>query len=76
MQNKLRQLIISALKRNPYTNELALNIQVRGYYVTVRGVVSSDKLAEEVIRTIESVSPHLRVQSGLRVLEAVPALAH
>jgi hypothetical protein len=67
MQNKLRQLIISALKRNEFTTMLSLDLSVQGYKVTVSGEVENDALIYEVIATVESVSPNLRVQSRLKV---------
>jgi len=70
MQNKLHQLIISALKRNDHTHMLNLGITVKGYDVIVSGQVISQHQAYEVIQTIESVSPHLRVFSQLAFAQA------
>ena len=67
MQNKLRQLIISALKRNEFTTMLPLELSVHGYNVIVSGEVENDALIYVVIATVESVSPNLRVQSRLKV---------
>ncbi|MBZ0310368.1 MAG: hypothetical protein K8I82_30180 [Anaerolineae bacterium] len=67
MQNKLRQLIISALKRNELTSYLPLRLTVKGYHVMVEGTVDSKAMVYEVIATIESVSPYLIVHSRLSV---------
>lgn len=67
MQNKLRQLIISALKRNEFTSYLPLRLTVKGYHVMVEGTVDSKAMIYEVISTIESVSPYLIVHSRLSV---------
>ncbi|KAB2903801.1 MAG: hypothetical protein KJ064_10500 [Anaerolineae bacterium] len=67
MQNKLRQLIISALKRNELTSYLPLRLSVKGYHVVVEGTVDSKSLVYEVISTIESVSPYLVVHSRLSI---------
>ncbi len=67
MQNKIRQLIISALKRNEITSYLPLSLSVKGYHVVVEGAVDSKALVYEVISTIESVSPYLVVHSRLVV---------
>lgn len=67
MQNKIRQLIISALKRNELTSYLPLRLSVKGYYVVVEGTVDSKSLVYEVISTIESVSPYLTVHSRLKI---------
>lgn len=76
MQNKLRQLVISALKRNEYTAHLPLRVSVRGYDVVISGQVASDKTAHEVLNTVKRVSPHLRVQSDLHVaVQNSPALS-
>lgn len=73
MQNKLHQLVMIALKRNGVTTNLPLEISMRHYQVTVSGTVSSARLVQEVIETIESVSPYLYVTSQLEVQE--PAFA-
>lgn len=67
MQNKLRQLVISALKRNERTTRLPLNVMVNGYEVVVSGQVDSEHLVEETVRTIQGVSPHLRVHPRLTI---------
>lgn len=67
MQNKLRQLIISAIKRNELTSYLPLRLSVKGYHVIVEGTVESKTLVYEVISTIESVSPYLIVHSRLQI---------
>lgn len=74
MQNKLRQLIISALKRNEFTSHLPLHISLRGYDVVVSGVVPTDEIVCEVVATVESVSPYLQVHSEME-LEQQPELA-
>jgi hypothetical protein len=73
MHTKLRQLVISALKRNDQTAKLPLTISLKHYQVVVSGEVASDKTAQEVVNTIESVSPYLQVQSRLTIAER-PAL--
>ena len=67
MQNKLRQLIVTALKRNEFTCNLPLHVSLRGYNVVVSGHVNSEDTILEVVATIESVSPYLRVHSQMRV---------
>ena len=66
MQNKLRQLIISVLKRNEFTCNLPLHISLRGYEVVVSGFVTTEDEILEVIATIESVSPYLQVHNRLK----------
>jgi|GEM_PF-4167095 len=73
MQNKLHQLVILALKRNSATAELQLDISMRGNHVIIRGYIYSDRLAQEVVDTVESVSPYLKVTSELTIAE--PAFA-
>lgn len=69
MQNKLRQLIISALRRNDYTADLPIQVRVVGYDVTISGYVPADFIRSEVVATIESVSPYLRIHNRLKVAE-------
>jgi hypothetical protein len=75
MQNKLRQLIIIALKRNHLTRDLPIAVSIRGYQVTVSGSVPSRALHYEVINTVEAVSPHLRLESLISVDKKVSAKA-
>ena len=75
MQNKLRQLIMSALKRNVYTSALPLVVHLVGYNVYISGRVASNRQIQEVVSTIESVSPYLRVHVALQVDEEAPAVA-
>jgi osmotically-inducible protein OsmY len=75
MQNKLRQLITSALKRNIRTTTLTIEVSVRGYNVVVSGSVPSQEIADEVVGTIESVSPHLRVKHRMTIVEAEHVIA-
>jgi len=75
MQNKLRQLIMSALKRNVYTAELPLVVNLRGYDVHVSGKLASQKDVQEVISTVESVSPYLNVIADFIVTEEAQAAA-
>ncbi|NJL94568.1 MAG: hypothetical protein HC915_13015 [Anaerolineae bacterium] len=72
MQNKLRQLIISALKRNEFTSHLPLSIKLQGYQVVVYGSVPAEELIYEVVATVESVSPYLQVRSQMQVERAAP----
>jgi hypothetical protein len=72
MHNKLRQLVLSALRRNPRTARLDVSVAVRGYEVLVTGGVPSKALIGEVITTVEAVSPHLRVYSEMHVVEPQP----
>ena len=67
MQNKLRQLVISALKRNEFTAPLPLSITINGLDVFVFGSVPVEDLVYEVVATVESVSPYLRVHSRMKV---------
>ena len=67
MQNKLRQLIVSALKRNEFTARLPLHINLKGYEVTISGAVPSEEMIFEVVVTVESVSPNLRVRSRMQI---------
>ena len=69
MQNKLRQLVISALKRNEQTMRLPLTIVVYGYEVVVSGQVETEAQIRETVRTIQLVSPHLRVHPRLVLKE-------
>lgn len=73
MHNKLRQLIFIALKRNEFTARLPLRLSLRGYDVIVEGEVDSEASIYEVVATIESVSPYLRVRSRMTVSERAPA---
>ena len=75
MQNKLRQLIMSALKRNVYTSSLPLVVHLVGYEVYISGKVASNQQYQEVISTVESVSPYLRVYVALQVDKAAQAVA-
>ncbi|MFP4321126.1 MAG: hypothetical protein ACLFTK_01590 [Anaerolineales bacterium] len=75
MQTKLHQLVISALKRNPRTAYLNVAVAIVGYDVVVSGQVPNTRLADEVITTVEGVSPHLRVSSQLETRNQRPALA-
>jgi len=72
MQNKLRQLILSALRRNPRTARLNISVAVRGYEVLVTGGVPNKALIGEVVMTVEAVSPYLRVYSEMHVVESQP----
>ncbi|HLA42136.1 MAG TPA: hypothetical protein VJZ27_01800 [Aggregatilineales bacterium] len=65
MQNKLRQLIIIALRRNHITRDLPIAVTIHGYDVILSGEVPSKALRYEVINTVEAVSPHLRVESRI-----------
>lgn len=73
MQNKLRQLILSALMRNPLTADLSVAVSLNNYAVTVSGIVPSFQHQAEVIRTIEAVSPYLQVTAKLKVAEYASA---
>ena len=76
MQNKLRQLIVSALMRNVYTSEQTLIVEMEGYDVHVSGKVASRRHIDEVISTVESVSPYLRVHTDLLIIQESPAATH
>ena len=73
MQNKLRQLVVSALKRNEFTANLPLQVGVRGYHVIISGNIDSDELICEVVATAESVSPYLVVHNLMKVQNRRPA---
>lgn len=75
MQNKLRQLIMSALKRNEYTSSLPLVVHLVGYDVFISGRVATNQQFQEVISTVESVSPYLRVHAELEITESAHAAA-
>jgi len=68
MQSKLRQLIITALKRNELTAPLDIYVQLnRGHEVTLSGYAPNATSLYEAIATIESVSPYLRVINHVEV---------
>jgi osmotically-inducible protein OsmY len=67
MQTKLRQLVISALRRNDHTTHLPISLQMSQYQVIVQGEVPTPQDAQEVIQTIKSVSTLLEVQDYLRI---------
>jgi osmotically-inducible protein OsmY len=67
MQTKLRQLVISALRRNDHTTHLPISLQMSKYQVIVQGEVPTPQDAQEVIQTIKSVSTLLKVQDYLRI---------
>jgi hypothetical protein len=73
MHSKLHQLVISALKRNYHTAHLSLTVSLRGYQVNVTGEVASETTVNEVIRTIQSVSPMLHVHSQLKIIRQTTA---
>jgi hypothetical protein len=68
MHAKLHQLVISALKRNHRTANLSLKVSLNGYQVTVAGEVASESLADEILTTVQAVSPMLKVRSQIKVL--------
>jgi hypothetical protein len=76
MQNKLRQLIMSALKRNAYTTGLPLVVRLRGYDVHISGKLATLKDVQEVVSTVESVSPYLNVITDFIVDEEAQAATH
>ena len=69
MNQKLRQLVITSLKRNYHTSKLPLQISIKGYNVMVSGSVPSQKSLREAIGTIQAVSPLLNVKTNVKVLK-------
>jgi len=63
----LRHLIERALKRNTFTADQPIRVQLRGEAVLLIGSVSHSDLVAEAVATVESVAPFLRVYSCLRV---------
>lgn len=67
MQTKLRQLVVSALRRNDHTTHLPISLSISKYQVIVQGEVPTPQDAQEVIQTIKSVSTLLEVRDHLRI---------
>lgn len=70
MQNKLRQLVISALMRNEVTCDLDIHLTITGYEVTISGQVPTPDHSTEAVSTIQAVSSLLRVHNRLVVIQA------
>lgn len=69
MENKIRQAVEYALRRNTFTANEGINVRVQGRVVILTGFVSHEDLIYEAVATAESVSPKLRVYSGLQVVD-------
>ncbi|MBN1678646.1 MAG: hypothetical protein JW966_00045 [Anaerolineae bacterium] len=70
MQHRRRMLhhiIERALKRNTFTADQHITVDVLGDSVVLRGVVSHSDLIAEAVATVEAVAPFLDVYSCLRV---------
>jgi osmotically-inducible protein OsmY len=76
MQNKLRQLIISALMRNETTRDLPVHITLQGCDLVLTGQVPTPDHATEVIQTVEAVSTVLKIQNRLVIIEGHYASVH
>lgn len=67
MKAKITTAVLAALKRNTFTANQPIHVQVKGRQVILIGEVEREDLVFEAIATAESVSPALRVISQLTV---------
>lgn len=71
MQNKIKEAVEAALRRNTFTAHQPIEVEVRGRHVILNGEVNHEELVYEAIATAEAVSYQLVVHNRLSVREPV-----
>jgi osmotically-inducible protein OsmY len=71
MEQKIKLLVMAALKRNEFTANQAIRVLVKGRTVMLRGTVEQEDLIYEAVATVESISSLLRVYSQIKVAERI-----
>lgn len=67
MEEKIKQAVKTALRRNTFTANEDIDVVVQGRVVILAGTVRYEDLIYEAVATAESVSSKLRVYSNLEV---------